>query len=293
MGATDIFYFSGTGNSLFAARGLEQRIPETQLIPIAALVGRESITTSAEAVGLVFPIHGMTLAIPVKRFLKKLDLRGSDYVFAVATRHNTPHDAFAVIDRSLRRQGRSLDAFFTLNMALNDPKLKEWRPLSEEETAELEREALARMDAIAGTVLRRETFREEDAPPYSLEENLSAPMAWIIVRLVALGMFYAEFDGARDYFFSDEKCTGCAICEKVCLSGKIEMRGEGPLWRKDVKCHLCYACLNYCPEQAVQIKSKWWMKSYTEVKGRYSHPYASASEIAAQKRAPAAEPPRA
>ncbi len=44
------------------------------------------------------------------------------------------------------------------------------------------------------------------------------------------------------------------------------------------------ACLNYCPAQAVQIKDKWFMKSYTANNGRYSHPYATADDIAAQKR---------
>jgi len=48
-------------------------------------------------------------------------------------------------------------------------------------------------------------------------------------------------------------------------------------------CYICYACLNFCPTEAIQIYSKIYMKSYTLEKGRYLHPYATADDIAGQK----------
>jgi Pyruvate/2-oxoacid:ferredoxin oxidoreductase delta subunit len=56
-----------------------------------------------------------------------------------------------------------------------------------------------------------------------------------------------------------------------------------PVWHKDIQCFFCHACLNYCPEQAVQIKSSRLLKSFTEENERYSHPYATADDIAGQK----------
>lgn len=88
-------------------------------------------------------------------------------------------------------------------------------------------------------------------------------------------MMYAERDGVNDYFYSDSKCKGCGTCEKVCLSGKVEMSDGKPAWRTDVDCYMCYACLNYCPTQSVQIKDKWFMKSYT--RPSYYHPYSRAA----------------
>ena len=84
-------------------------------------------------------------------------------------------------------------------------------------------------------------------------------------------------------FYSDSKCTGCGTCEKVCLSGKVKIVNGKPVWQKDVQCFFCHACLNYCPEQAVQIKSTRFFKSYTEENERYSHPYATVDDIARQK----------
>lgn len=73
----EIYYFSGTGNSLHVAKELQERIPETTLIPIVSLLNKESVNTDGETVGFVFPIHGMTIPIPVKTFLKKLTLQSA------------------------------------------------------------------------------------------------------------------------------------------------------------------------------------------------------------------------
>ncbi|MDA3846888.1 MAG: hypothetical protein PF505_10175, partial [Vallitaleaceae bacterium] len=73
------------------------------------------------------------------------------------------------------------------------------------------------------------------------------------------------------------------ICEKVCLSEKIRMDGDKPVWQNNTTCYLCYSCLNYCPVRAVQILSKVWMKSYTTKRGRYPHPFATVEDIARQK----------
>ncbi|MGE5485867.1 MAG: 4Fe-4S dicluster domain-containing protein [Ignavibacteriales bacterium] len=69
---------------------------------------------------------------------------------------------------------------------------------------------------------------------------------------------------------------GCGVCQRVCPSRKIAPVNKKPVWHTHVRCYMCYACLNYCPQHSVQIKSKVWMKSYTEKNARYFHPYATA-----------------
>jgi len=70
--STEIYYFSGTGNSLYVAKELQKRISETKLIPIVSLLNIDVIKTNAETVGFVFPVHALTIPIAVKRFIKKL-----------------------------------------------------------------------------------------------------------------------------------------------------------------------------------------------------------------------------
>jgi Fe-S-cluster-containing hydrogenase component 2 len=65
----------------------------------------------------------------------------------------------------------------------------------------------------------------------------------------------------------------------ICLAKKIKMVDERPTWQKDVICYGCFACINFCPEQAIQIKSTWYLKSHTDENGRYHHPELSAIDL--------------
>lgn len=278
---TEIYYFSGTGNSLHVARGLKKQIPESKLIPMVSLLNRDVAKTCEETVGFVFPIHGMTVPIPVKKFIKKLDLRSAGYIFGVATRGGTKHRAFTEIEKILRTKVKNFDSYFTLNMISNDPKLKTWHQVTEEEITELESELQNKLESIGKIIVNKEVNRKADTEGVTFQ--YITPVNFLLERLVPLAVFFAELEGLKDYFYSDSKCRGCGTCEKVCLSGKIKIVNNKPVWQSNVKCYMCYACLNYCPAQAVQIKSKWYMKSYTEKNERYPHPWATADDIARQK----------
>ncbi len=277
MSTVEIYYFSGSGNSLHAAKELQERIPGSELIPIVSLLNKDIIETKAETVGFVFPVHGMTLPVPVKKFIKKIDVNSAKYLFAIATRAGTWHNAFIKMNNILRKDGKSLNSYFTVNMASNDPKFKDWKPATTEELAKLEYDVHNKLENIQKIIINRETYRE------NINDNVIYPTDILIERFALFGMFFVEHTGANDYFYADRKCVGCGTCEKACPSQKIRIVDKKPVWQNHVKCYFCYACVNYCPKKAVQIKSKIYMKSYTELNERYPHPYATVNDIAMQK----------
>lgn len=265
MSSIEICYFSGTGNSLHVARELQGRIEGAKLIPIISLLNEEEIETNAETIGFVFPIYMSSIPIPVKNFISKLNLKSAEYVFAIATRIGTSHSAFISIDKILKRKGKRLDSHFSLNMASNDPKF-DYKVPTEAEIARLEEAVHERLDFIHNIIRNKEKNREKDTNHTSF-----IPCVGLLSSLVAFT------DRFKDNLYCDSKCNGCGICEKVCLSHKVKMEDGKPVWQDSVKCYHCAACLNYCPMQSAQIKS------YTEKNGRYSHPYATADDIAMQK----------
>jgi len=272
--STEIYYFSGTGNSLHVAKELQKRIPETNLIPIVRLLNKDATKTNAEIVGFVFPIYYVSIPLPVKEFIKKLNLKSTKYIFAIATRMGTPHSAFTDIENILKKKGKSFDSHFTLNMASNDPKYDYKVPPTKKEIATLESVVYNRLDSIQKIILNKEKNREKDT-------SITDPVPSLLVKLIPLiNIFvrpFAEFIGFKSHYYADSNCIGCGTCEKVCLSKKIKMINKKPVWQKKVKCFYCYACINYCPKESVQIKS------WTEKNGRYPHPYATANDIAGQK----------
>ncbi len=159
-------------------------------------------------------------------------------------------------------------------MASNDPKFKNWSPATKEKIAELESEVKNRLNSFQKTIIDRVKFREKDT-------QINFP---INSALEHLGSMMADIRGySGEKFYTDSKCSGCGICEKVCLSQRIKMVDGEPVWQKNSKCFLCYACINFCPLQSIQIKSSRLFKICTDKNSRYFHPEATVKVISEQK----------
>jgi hypothetical protein len=85
----DLYYFSGSGNTLFVAKQLNERLPDSRLIPIVGLLSNTNVETDATSIGIISPLHGMTLPVPVDQFLRKLCVGSAKYIFAITTRGGT------------------------------------------------------------------------------------------------------------------------------------------------------------------------------------------------------------
>lgn len=270
----EIYYFSGTGNSLHVAKELCKRLPESKLIPIVGVLDNEEIITKGEVVGFVFPIYFTTVPAPVRKFLEKLKMESAKYTFSVTTRLGTFSVANVCVSRILKKKGINLDSQFVLNMASNSPTgLKpgkgdeDWiKKINKEKVLQLESEVQARLDIIKKAILGREKI-----PPKMIFNPFLAVLERIMYILT--GNTKTQIN-----FYTDSTCIGCGICEQVCLAKKIKMHGEKPVWQKDVDCYYCYACFNFCPMQSILVKNK-----YTKKTGRYFHPDITAVEISGQK----------
>ena len=276
--STEIYYFTGTGNSLYVAQELQKRIPDARLIPVASLLGEDVVRTQAETVGLVFPFHLTTLPIPMREFVEKIDLESAEYTFAVGTRLGTFCLADIALENALKKQGKRLDAYFLLNMANNTPTglvpgpgNQHWvSKNTEEHVRALDAAARDRLDAIQDVIVSRTPNPKGDAPRRS-------PL------LSRLGSAFLAFSarsavGTEIPYYADASCTGCGTCEAVCPSNKIKLVDGKPVWHDGIQCYYCYACFNYCPTQSILVGKK-----YTQKDGRYSHPGITADDIAAQK----------
>ncbi|MCQ6963336.1 EFR1 family ferrodoxin [Methanolobus chelungpuianus] len=283
--STDIYYFSGTGNSLYVARELQKRLPDSRLVPIVGLLHKDVIETGAETIGIVFPVHALTIPLAVRQFLRKLNPASAEYVFAIATRLGIVFRDFRRIDRALKAKDRRLDSQFIINMYNNDVKGRDYKVPGETELLEIETSVQGQLDTIQEIILNKEMSKEEDSG-YLIDLPFSRPVNNLLERFLTSCMTFSEHIGGVNYFWSDSACTGCGICARVCLSQKIKMTDKKPVWQKDVLCYMCYACINYCPAKAVQINSIPGVKSHTRENKRYPHPYAGIEDISGQKGIP-------
>jgi ferredoxin len=271
--STEIYYFSGTGNSLHVAKELQKRLTDAKLLPMVNLLNKNVIEVKSESAGFVFPVYLTTLPVQVRSFIRKLDLKSVKYLFAAATHEGSLCFADLTLNKILKKKGRSLDSYFLLKMAGNSPTgikpgpgFKDWPDkISSEKVSNLEEGLKPEIDKMQKVIINKEKY------PVNVSGKVINNFLEILISAVT------EKSGAQLKFYSDSTCTGCKTCEKVCLSGRIKMSGEKPVWQNSIKCFYCFACFNYCPEQAILLKN------YTDKKGRYHHPEVTAAEIAGQK----------
>ena len=81
-----IFYYSGTGNSLYAAKKLID--DNEKLINIAEALEKKEFTYELqdnEKVGFVFPVYFYIVNDIVSEFIRNLKIKHTSYVYAVIT----------------------------------------------------------------------------------------------------------------------------------------------------------------------------------------------------------------
>jgi hypothetical protein len=79
---TIIFYFSGTGNSLWVARALARELGNTELVSMVDWdINQHNI--DSQLIGLVFPVHIWGVPKRVLEFLDQLQAMSPEYIFAV------------------------------------------------------------------------------------------------------------------------------------------------------------------------------------------------------------------
>ncbi len=274
MGKTEVYYFSGTGNSLALARLVARRL-EGDLIPIASVIDRERIEPAADVIGIVFPVYYADTPNIVRWFAEKLENTEGKYIFAISNYGGGAGDSLVTLDRILRSRRKTLSAGFGVHMPQNAFH-KPW-----EMKSLAYRQAPKRIEFIARSVEARRTGLF-----YSnvLVQTMMAPFQGRIRRMTALYLERASdtpapsgltveqlMPVAARSFTVDENCSGCGTCAQVCPVRNTEIVDKKPVWQS--RCENCLACFNWCPTSA--IHGALATSGY-----RYHHPDVTARDIA-------------
>jgi len=267
---TEIFYYSGTGFTLKAAKIMQAELEEDVILtPIIGAMKNGVKESRAEKVGLLMPMHAFGLPKAYIKFLKGFRFPKARYIFSLVTRGGAPTRMHKEINKYLKRQNKTLNAF-RYATAPNTFDIIFHVHATEELTEERSNFDNA-VKAFAGIVNDNINLINPGYRNRFLEYFLF-PILKMLNRWT--GYFHLQND-----FYADDKCTGCGRCEKMCLSGKIRMAGDKPEWQRGISCQFCLACLQLCPEQAVQVR-----KTKTPELDRIFCPDIDYREIAAQKK---------
>lgn len=250
-----IFYFSGTGNSLYVAK----KISETQgerLVSVACEFDRKDTVfeyefREKELLGFVFPVYAWGPPGIVIDFISKLRISGGKpYVFSVCTCGDDEGYATRLLQKALTKAGLPVDSAFTVIMPNN--YIIGFDVDSKDVESEKLRKAEEKLQIINSVISNRQkgVF---DLIPGRLPG----------LKTAIVNPLFNRFARNTKSFYATEECTGCGICEKVCPMHTITVKDK-PVWGK--ACTQCLACIHRCPVHAIQYGKA------TVRKGRYVHP---------------------
>ncbi len=118
MKKTEIYYFSGTGNSFAVARDVAEKL-NAKLFNIVLLTEQENIITDANVVGFVFPIYEFKHTYLIEKIIKKFKNLESKYIFAICTYGINPSNSIIKFDNLIKSNGGKLSAGFAVEMPHN------------------------------------------------------------------------------------------------------------------------------------------------------------------------------
>ena len=287
-----IFYFSGTGNTKWAASKLASATHE-DLISIAPYMRADDsshtlaepfILKENERLGFVFPVHGWRVPKLVREFIGKMKVQreepdaernsaSAESKASSASARNQPFaycvctagDSIGLTIENLNEgisQNPSLQALgitkVSSSYSLIMPESYVGLPFMDVDPKEKEIWKKSK-SAQELAVICEEIFDRKEG----VNRLVKGPIPWFFTKVVG-GFFENVLITDKRFHVEKDKCVKCGICANVCPVGDIKGgHGEYPEWLHHKDCLTCFTCYHHCPHHAIEFGNQ------TQKKGQY------------------------
>jgi ferredoxin len=243
-----IYCFTGTGNSLQAAREIKELTGDTEILPI--LPHKETYSpVKYKRIGFVFPVYFWGLPLQVNEFLESLDISNNKdtYYFTIVTCGAVAGNAFAMINQKLTGKGAYLHYARKIKMPDNYIPIYTAKDLTEDDKN--------KYNAII----------KEAAKEILENKKIKTGKGTLLAKVIHNKARSSFPNGDKNFIV--ENCTGCGICAAVCPAKNITLNDKTPVFHHT--CQQCMACIQYCPSNAINYRKK------TIGRKRYQNPQVS------------------
>ena len=272
-----IFYFSGTGNTKWAASKLASATHE-DLISIAPYMRADDsshtlaepfILKENERLGFVFPVHGWRVPKLVREFIGRMKVQRAEpdaagslpFTYCVCTAGDSIGLTIENLNQTIS-QNPSLQALGITEVkssySLIMPESYVGLPFMDVDPKEKEIWKKSK-SAQKLAVICEEIFDRKEG----VSRLVKGPIPWFFTKVVG-GFFENVLITDKRFHVKKDKCVKCGICANVCPVGDIKGgHGEYPEWLHHKDCLTCFTCYHHCPHHAIEFGKQ------TRKKGQY------------------------
>lgn len=255
---TIIFYFTGTGNSLFVAKEIAKNLEDAQIVAIPNAIDRESfVYRGYSRVGFVIPLYFMGIPVMVSNFINKVQIPDANYIFSVVTRASTKGLVFTEINKHLIKKGKKLN--YGRYISFPDCYIRWVQAIDNESQAKIFDKVKVNLEIIKQELLQEKIFVEREGKLLN------------ITSIVINKVWKAKLSSINKTFKVNGDCTQCGICIRICPAKNIRLESNAIKWGN--KCEDCMACVQVCPNKAIYFNLK------TRNKRRYRNPNILSEEL--------------
>lgn len=231
-------YFSGTGNTAWAAESLAQMLDGYEVISIPVLLEHPGALENVRDLGILFPTYAFTPAIPTAYFIQSCLPHCSklEYLFSIATCSKTPGFGLKIVEDLCQRQNCLVSYSDFVRLPNSSPVLGD---SGDVET--IYAEAKPKLKAIAEAISK---------------SSIQIPRRKFLTKII-IGIYQKAMESsnaANQDFIISEACDMCLVCAQSCPAGAIVEKDGRLVFASP--CYGCYGCINRCPKQAISFKNK-------------------------------------
>jgi ferredoxin len=244
-----IYWFSGTGNSLYAAKRLADELGGAELVQITEAAPEGAVGGEGAKVGFVFPSFYCNLPRAVHVFIEKLQIQPGTYIFGIVTMGGNGVGSVEALSLLLKKKGLRLAYGRGMRMPANYVLM--YNP--------------ADSARVSGTLATADKKLHDYAGSIKAGRQAVSRFPYIGKKL------FKDIETLDKGFVTEDVCTSCGLCEKICPVQNIKMENGRPKWQGH--CERCVACISWCPAKAIEYGDK------TKGRRRYHNPEIGAEEL--------------
>ncbi|WP_418668074.1 EFR1 family ferrodoxin [Allofournierella sp.] len=232
-----ILYFSGTGNSEYAAKRIGRELGDEAIDLFEKIKTGDCREMHSERPWVVVaPTYAWRIPRIVHKWLEAVKLTGNRDMYFVMTCGGDIGNAGSHLKPLCAGKGMNYRGCTGIRMPENYIAL--FKTPGEEEAAQIIGQAEGLIDRAAEMIGKGERLPE---PELSLGDKLNSG----IVNAV----FYPLFVHAKK-FYATGACISCGKCAAVCPLDNVRLKDGRPVWGD--RCTHCMACICRCPAQAIE-----------------------------------------